>query len=135
MANEFNTQDFTQAFQQMFQNIPGMPADFNGFSDSTAQVAEFNAKLNSIALEAAQKNADLSAKWTQEAIAQATALNTPQEQPAAYAEAVTEATSAQVQELPERVSQFAEIAKKAQVEAVELIMNTTKELQSKAAQA
>lgn len=135
MANEFNTQDFTEAFKSMFKNVPGVPADFSAFTDSAKEVAEFNTKLNAIALTAAKQNAELSAKWTQDVLAQVTGLNKPQDQPADYAEVVSEAAAAQVKETPERISQFAEIAKKSQVEAVELIMNTTKDLQAKAVKA
>ncbi len=130
-----NTPDFTAMFEQMFQNMPQMPKDFSAFANSTKEAAEFNSKLNSIALEAAQKNAELSAKWTQDVLSNMGTLNTPQDQPADYAKVVKDAAEAQVQGTPERLSAFAEVAKTAQIEAVELIMNKTKEIQAQATKA
>lgn len=133
MANQFNTEEFTKAFQSMFQNIPGM--DLEALNAPAKDIAEFNTKLNAIALETAKKNVELSTKWTQDVLADITGLNKPQETPADYASAASEVSAAQLKGAPERISQFAEVAKKAQVDAVELVMNTTKAMQAKATEA
>ena len=123
--------EFTKAFESMFENFPKLPTDMSALTDSTKEVAEFNAKLNTIALEAAKKNAELSAKWTQDVISEISGLNKPQDQIADYAEAVSESATKHAQATPERIGEFAEVDKKAQVEAVELIMAATKDMKAK----
>jgi len=122
---ETNTTDFAQTFQNFFETM----------TNPAQEVMAFSAKMNEIALAAAQKNAELSAKCTQDILAELTSMNKPQGEVADYTKAITDAVTANVQGAPERVSQFAEVAKNAQVEAVEAIMATTKDLQAKTTKA
>jgi len=121
------TNDFTKAIEAMFAgNLPDMSA----FGDATKNATDFSAKLSKIALTAAEKNAELTNAWTQQALAKLDAATKVQADPAAYAKLVSDMASEQAKTSPEQIAAFAEIAKKAQEDTVELVMAAGKEIQA-----
>lgn len=121
------TPDFTKLFQDMFS---GKFADVKAVNDMVRDAAEFNAKFNKIALETAEKNAELSSAWVKESLAKYDAFTKVQGEPSDYAKVATDVVSAQVQATPEHVAKFAEVAKSAQMATVELMMAAGKDFQN-----
>jgi len=73
-------------------------------------------------LEAAEKSTELSAKWTKETLAKMGAAATAKTEVADYTKAATDFASASAEKAAETMAAFAEIAKKVQLDTVELMM-------------
>lgn len=129
MATKNQTNEFTKAIENFFAAVP---MDMSAFDDVAKNTAEFNSKLSQIALEAAEQNAELTSSWTKETLVKLEELTKVKKDPADYANAVSEFATSQAQSSPEHVAAFAEVAKKAQMETIELLMAGSKELQAKA---
>mgnify|MGYP000456991346 CR=1 FL=1 len=125
MNNLFQTPDFTKAFEAYFKAVPAT------FTESTAEATALASKIGEITLAAAQRNVELSAAWAQDVLANAADLNKQQAAPADYAKTAAAIATNELQATPERIAAFAEVAKKAQVETVELLMSAGKDMQAK----
>lgn len=123
------TPDYTKMFQDMFA---GKMGDMNAVNDMMKDAAEFGAKFNKIALDAAEKNAELASAWAKDSFAKYDAFTKTQAEPADYAKVAADVFSAQAQATPEHVAKFAEVAKSAQMATVELMMAAGKEFQAEA---
>lgn len=121
--------DFVKAMENMFS---ANSFDANALNDLTKNATEFTSKLSKIALTAAEKNAELTSTWTKETLSKLDAAIKVQKDPADYAKVVSDFAAAQTQSSPEHVAAFAEVAKKAQIDAVELLMAAGKEVQAEA---
>ncbi|MBB5720910.1 membrane protein involved in colicin uptake [Loktanella ponticola] len=120
-----NTQDFTAVFKDMMGSFPVDTKAMEGsFKNSTA-LAE---KMSGVAIDAAGKSAELSAKWTQDTLAKVEAMAKAKAEPADYAKAMTDFASSQAESAAEHMSAFAEIAKKVQTQTMELMMAAGKDL-------
>ena len=124
--------DFAKATEEFFG---GFNMDTKMFDDAVKNVTEFNVKLGKIALDAAKKNAELTNAWATEALKTAEAAKKVQKDPSAYVTVATDFVSAQAQALPEKLSAYAEVAKSAQLEAVELFVAAGKDAQAEFASA
>jgi phage-related protein len=124
------TPDYSKMFQDMFA---GKFGDTKAVTDMINDAAEFGAKFNKIALDTAEKNAELSSAWMKESLAKYDAFTKVQAEPADYAKVVTDVVSAQAQATPEHVAKFAEVAKSAQMATVELMMAAGKDFQAEVA--
>ena len=118
--------DFAKATEEF---LGAFKVDTAVFDDAAKNVAEFNAKLGKIALTAAKKNAELTTAWTTETLKKAETVNKVQKNSADYATVASEFATAQSQALPEKLSAYAEVAKAAQMEAVELFVAAGKDVQ------
>lgn len=126
------TQDFTAAFKDM---MGAFPVDTKAMEEAFKNTATLNEKLSAVALDAAEKSAELSAKWTKDTLGKMADMTKAKTEPADYAKAMTDFASAQAEVVAENMAAFAEIAKKVQSETVELLMAAGKELQEDAADA
>lgn len=126
------TIDYTKTFQDMFA---GKFADVNAVNDLVRDAAEFGAKFNKIALDAAEKNVELSNAWMKDSLGKYSAFTKVQSEPAEYAKVAADVASAQAQAAPEHFAKFAEVAKSAQMATVELVMAAGKEFQADAVKA
>lgn len=124
--------DFAKATEEFFG---AFKMDTKMFDDAAKNVAEFNVKFGKIALEAAKKNAELTNAWTAETLKTVETANKVQKDPSAYATVASDFASAQAQAMPEKLSAYAEVAKAAQLEAVELFVAAGKEVQTEVAAA
>ena len=113
------TQDFTATMKEM---MGAFPVDTKAFEDAFKSQAEMSEKLSAVALDAAEKSADISTKWTQDTLAKMGDMSKAKAEPADYAKAVTDFASAQAEVAAENMAAFAEVAKKVQLETVELMM-------------
>ncbi|MFC3615470.1 phasin family protein [Lutimaribacter marinistellae] len=119
------TQDFTAIMKDM---MGAFPVDTTAMEDAFKTTATLNEKLSGVALEAAEKSAEISNKWTKETIAKMAEMSKAKAEPADYAKAVTDFASAQAEVAAENMAAFAEIAKKVQMDTVELMMAAGKDL-------
>lgn len=119
-----NTQDFTKYMTDMMGSFPMDTASFTDAVKSQTAMAE---KMSKLALEAAEKSAEISNKWTKETLAKMAPVTTAKEEPADYAKAMTDFASATAEVAAENMAAFAEIAKKVQMETVELMLAAGKE--------
>lgn len=127
-----NTQDFTAAMKDI---MGAFPVDNTGMDDVFKNTASLNEKLSGVALTAAEKSAEISSKWTKDTIAKLGDMSKVKTDPADYAKAITDFASASAEVAAENMAAFAEIAKKVQMETVELMMSAGKGLTEEASAA
>lgn len=126
------TTDYTKVFENMMSSnvFDAMPA--NDFVKSATQLG---AKMNKIALEAAVKNTELSFGWAKVTLDSMQKFADPAIEPAGLLKASADAVNAQMKSAPEYINKFADVAKTAQTQAVELMVETGKTVQGEAAAA
>jgi len=126
------TQDFSAVMKDM---MGAFPVDTAAMEDAFKTTATLNEKLSAVALEAAEKSAEISSKWTKETIAKLGEMSKAKAEPADYAKAMTDFASATAEVAAENMAAFAEIAKKVQMDTVELMMAAGKDMSEDAAAA
>ena len=123
------TQDFTAVFKDVMGSFP---VDTKAMEDAFKNQVTLNEKMSGVALTAAGKSAELSTKWTKETIAKMGDLTKAKAEPADYAKSVTDFASASAESAAEHMAAFAEIAKKVQMETVELMLAAGKDISEEA---
>lgn len=119
------TQDFTAIMKDV---MGAFPVDTTAMEDAFKSTASLNEKLSNVALEAAEKSAEISNKWTKDTLAKLTEVSKAKTDPADYAKAATDFASASAEVAAENMAAFAEIAKKVQMDTVELFMAAGKDI-------
>jgi len=117
------TQDFTAVFKDMMGSFP---VDTKAVEDAFKTQTTLAEKLSGVAIDAAQKSTDLSAKWAQDTLNKLASISKAKTEPADYAKAATDFASATAEAASEHMAAFAEIAKKVQTETLELMLSTGK---------
>jgi hypothetical protein len=118
------TQDFTAMMKDM---MGAFPVDTKAMEDAFKTTATMNEKLSAVAIEAAGKSTEISAKWTKDTLAKLADMSKAKAEPADYAKAMTDFASAQAEVAAENMAAFAEVAKKVQMDTVELLMAAGKD--------
>ena len=126
------TQDFSKVFQDM---MAAFPVDAAAVQDAFKTSAALGEKMSKVALEAAEKSTEISTKWTKETIAKIGEITKVKAEPAEYTKALTDFASAQAESLAETMAAFAEVAKKVQMETVELMLAAGKDFSEDASAA
>jgi hypothetical protein len=121
--------DFTKAFTDM---MGAFPTDMSVMNDAFKNTAVFSEKMSKVALTAAEQSAEVSNKWTKDMIAKLGAVTKAQDEPAAYSKAAADFASGTMETTAEHMAAFAEIAKKVQMETVELMLASGKEASEEA---
>ena len=119
------TQDYTAAFKDVMGAFPVDTKAFEGAFKSQTALTE---KLSSVAIDAATKSTDLSAKWAQDTLAKMSAMAKAKAEPAEYAKSFSDFMSASAESAAEHMAAFAEIAKKVQTETLELMLAAGKDM-------
>ena len=120
------TPDFTKPFQDMMQNFP---VDTSSMTEAFKTQSQLSEKMTRVALQAAERSTEISAAWAKDTIARMGELATSKEQPADYAKAMSDFASAAAELAAEHMSAYAEVAKRVQMDTVDLLMNAGKEAQ------
>ena len=120
------TPDFTKPFQDMMQNFP---VDTSSMTEAFKTQSQLGEKMTRVALQAAERSTEISAAWAKDTIARMGELATSKEQPADYAKAMSDFASAAAELAAEHISAYAEVAKRVQMDTVDLLMNAGKEAQ------
>lgn len=118
-------QDYTKMFKDMMGNFP---VDMTAMQDAYKTQAALAEKMSRVALEAAEKSTEISSKWTLDTIGKMGSVATVKDEPADYGKAVTDFASAQAEMAAENMAAFAEVAKKVQMETVELMLAAGKDM-------
>ena len=117
-------------YTKMMKDLMGsFPMDTTAMQDAFKSQAALAEKMSKVALEAAEKSTEVSTKWTKTTLAKVGEVSSVKEDPADYTKAMTDFASAQAEVAAEHVAAFAEIAKKVQMDTVELLMAAGKDLQ------
>ena len=125
-------QDFTAVMKDM---MGAFPVDTAAMEDAYKNTTALNEKLSNVALNAAEKSAEVSGKWAKETLDKLSGMSQAKSDPADYAKAVTDFASASAEVAAENMAAFAEIAKKVQMETVELMMAAGKDMGEEASAA
>ncbi len=123
------TTDFTKVFQDA---LASFPVDASAFQNAFKTQAAFGEKFSKVALEAATKSTEISAAWAKETFSRLGEISKAKTEPADYTKAVTDFASKTAELAAENLAAFAEVAKKVQVETVELLLAAGKEAQEDA---
>lgn len=118
------TPDFTKVMQDM---MAAFPVDASSFQNAFKTQAAMGEKLSKVALEAAEKSTEISAKWAKDAIGKLSDVSRAKSDPADYTKAATDFASAAAEMAAEHMAAFAEVAKKVQMETVELMLAAGKD--------
>ena len=123
------TPDFTKVMQDMMASFP---VDASAFQNAFKTQAAFGEKLSKVALEAAEKSTEISSKWAKETIAKLTAAAKAKAEPTDYTKSVSDFASAAAELATENMAAFAEVAKKVQIDTVELMLAAGKDVSEEA---
>ena len=119
------TPDFAQLVKDMMGNFPVDTSSVENLAKSQAALAE---KMSAVAIEAAQKSTDLSAKWMQDTLSKLSGVTAAKSEPADYAKSVTDFVTQSAETAAEHMAAFADIAKRVQTETLELLMAAGKDM-------
>ncbi len=120
----------TSAFLQNMMS--GKAFDMPAANDMFGTMTAYQAKLNKIALDAAEKNAELSYGWMKDTLAKMEVFANPKADPSEMAKSAADALTSTMRAAPEHMSKFAEVAKQAQTDTVEVMMQAGKDMQGEA---
>lgn len=119
------TQDFTKMVQDM---MSAFPVDAQAFQEAFKTQAALGERMTKVVLEAAEKSTEISSRWTKESIAKVGELARVKEEPGDYSKALSEFASSSAEMAAENLAAFAEVAKKVQMETVELMLAAGKDI-------
>ncbi|MBO6604468.1 MULTISPECIES: phasin family protein [Paracoccaceae] len=123
------TNDFTKYVSEM---MSAYPMDMSAMNDAFKTSAALGERMSKVALEAAEKSTEISSKWTKDTIAKMGDVAAVKDEPTDYTKSLTDFASAQAEMAAENMAAFAEVAKKVQMETVELMMAAGKEASEEA---
>ncbi len=119
------TQDFTKVMQDMMASFPVDASALQGAFKTQAALGE---KMAKVAIEAAEKSTEISSKWAKDTLAKVGSLAKVKEEPSEYTKAFSDFASAAAEMAAENLAAFAEVAKKVQMETVELMLAAGKDI-------
>ena len=118
------TNDMTKMMQEMMASFPIDATAMQGAFKTQAALAE---KMSKVALEAAEKSTELSAKFTKDTLSKFGEMAKVKDEPTDYTKAMTDFASSQAELVAEHMASYAEVAKKVQMETVELMLAAGKD--------
>ena len=123
------TNDLNKMMQDM---MASMPMDMSKMQEAFKTQTQLTEKMAKVALDAAEKSTDISAKWAKDSLAKVGSLTTTKVEPADYAKAMSDFASAAAEMAAENLAAFAEVAKKVQMDTVELMLAAGKDMTEEA---
>lgn len=119
------TPDFAKTFQDILANFP---VDTSSFQEAFKSQSVLGEKLARVTLNAAERSTEISAQWAKDTIARVGELAAIKQEPSDYAKSLTDFASASAEVAAEHLSAFAEVAKKVQVDTVDLLLTAGKDV-------
>ena len=119
------TPDVAKTFQDMMANFP---IDTSSFQEAFKSQGVLGEKLARVALTAAERSTEISAQWAKDAIARVGVLAAVKQEPADYAKSLTDFASASAEVAAEHMAAYAEVAKKVQMDTVDLMLTAGKDV-------
>ncbi|WP_347138690.1 Phasin [Paracoccus sp. SSK6] len=123
------TPDFAKTFQDMVANFP---IDTSSFQEAFKSQGVLGEKLARVALTAAERSTDISARWAKDTIARMGELAVVKQEPSDYAKSLSDFASASAEVAAEHMAAFAEVAKKVQMDTVDLMLTAGKDVAAEA---
>ncbi|MCC5971024.1 MAG: phasin family protein [Pararhodobacter sp.] len=121
--------DMNKMMQDMLGNFP---VDTKAMQDVFKTQAALNERMSKVMLEAAEKSAEVSNKWTKQTLAKIGEVSSVKDEPTEYTKSVTDFASASAEIAAEHMAAFAEIAKRVQMDTVELMLAAGKDMSAEA---
>ena len=118
-------QDFSKTMQDMMGSFP---MDATAFQDMFKTQTALAEKMTKVALEAAEKSTEISTKWTRDALAKFGTVAKAKSEATDYTKALTDFASNASEMAAESLAAYAEVAKKVQMETVELMLAAGKDI-------
>ena len=126
----------TNDMNKMMKDMMGaFPVDTAAFQEVFKTQAAFADKMSKVVLDAAEKSTEISAGWTKSTIGKLGVVTNAKADPTDYTKAMTDFASTQAEMSAESMAAFAEVAKKVQMETVELMMAAGKDFGDDASKA
>ena len=119
----FNIEDYTKNFEKMMSQSPIK------IDEAMKSVMDYNSKFGKIALDTVKKNTELSQTWAKESLSALDPFVKSTEKPEDFMKIATDYVTSQTQSTPKHIAEFAEVAKKAQLETIDLMMKAGKDAQ------
>ena len=120
-------------FKKVVENMPvAIPADMETFNKAVKGSADFGERMTKVAIEAAEKNVEISTDWTRETLTRLRTVAQVQENPADYTRAFNEFASDSANAASEHFSAIAEVAKNMNKHALEIFLAAGKEAREEA---
>jgi hypothetical protein len=116
--------DYTKVMQDMMASFPIDASSMQNAFKTQAAMAE---KFSKVALEAAEKSNEINSKWAKDTLVKLSDVSKAKTDPADYSKAATDFASAAAEMAAEHMASFAEVAKKVQMETVELMLSAGKD--------
>ncbi|MFD1912904.1 phasin family protein [Halodurantibacterium flavum] len=126
------TQDYSKMMQDM---MSAFPMDATAMQQAFKTSASFGEKMTRVALEAAEKSTEISGKWTKDMLGRVGEMAKAKDEPSEYTKAISDFAAASAEMSAEHMAAFAEVAKKVQMETVELMLAAGKDMSEDAAAA
>ena len=124
------TYDFAKTSEQ-FMSV--FNVDTKAIDDAVRTAVEFNTRLGGVAIDAARKNIALTTAWSSDTLGRIEAGNTVRKDAADYAAAASEFAVEQAREIPEKLAEYAEVARQAQMATIDLFVDAGKTMQTETA--
>ncbi|GLK65497.1 Phasin [Paracoccus kondratievae] len=119
------TPDFTKTMQEIMAKFP---IDTSSFQDAFRSQTALGEKMAKVALAAAERSTEISAQWAKDTLARMGELTASKDEPAEYAKALSDFATASAEVAAEHMAAFAEVAKKVQMDTVDLMLTAGKDL-------
>jgi hypothetical protein len=113
------TPDMTKTMQDMMANFP---IDTSSMQDAMKSQSMMGEKLARVALSAAERSTEISARWAKDSISRMGELAAVKQDPSEYAKAMSDFASAAAEMAAEHMAAYAEVAKKVQMDTVDLML-------------
>ena len=123
------TPDYTKNFQDMMSNFP---VDTSSFQEAIKSQTALGERLAKAALSAAERSTEISAKWAKDSIARLGEVASAKDEPAEYTKSFSDFATASAEVAAEHMAAFAEVAKKLQMDTVDLMLTAGKDIASDA---
>ncbi len=117
--------DFTKVMQDMMASFPVDSSAMQNAFKTQAAMAE---KLSKVALEAAEKSTEITSTWAKDTLAKLADVSKAKTEVTDYTKSATDFASAAAEMAAENMAAFAEVAKKVQMETVELVLAAGKDM-------
>ena len=126
----------TQDMNKFFENfMASFPMDTAIFDDAVEKQSAISKEYYDLFLGVAEKSTTVTYKWATETLAKMQKAPSYDGDPSNYAKSKGDFVSEQADVATENLAAYAEIAKKAQMDALSLFLSTAKEVQTEAAAA
>lgn len=119
------TNDYTKMMQDMMASFPMDPKAMQDAFKTSAAMTE---KMSKMVLEAADKSTEISNRWTKQTLANLGEISRVRDEPTDYTKAMTDFASASAETAAENMAAFAEVAKRVQMESIELVLAAGKDI-------